>query len=240
MSARFWPVANSGRAALDTMRGAEMAAQAWHTHPMNRPATILYHVHDPMCSWCWGFRRSWEKLREALPAAIKVVNVVGGLAPDSDQAMPADQQKTIAGYWASVSEQTGAEVNFDFWTNCSPRRSTYPACRAVLAACRQNAEQAMIDAIQHAYYLRAMNPSDNSTLIELAGELGLDAERFSVDLVSREIEERLDENFVLRRRLGVRQFPSLVLAQGKSLFPIAVDYKSHLPMLDAISELLVE
>ena len=207
---------------------------------MTTPATILYHIHDPMCSWCWGFRRSWDSLREALPAALKVVNVVGGLAPDSDQPMPADQQKTIAGYWASVSEQTGAEFNFDFWEKCSPRRSTYPACRAVLAACRQNAEQAMIDAIQHAYYLRAMNPSDDPILIELAGELGLDVERFSGDLVSTEIEERLEENFVLRRKLGVRGFPSLVLAQGESLFPIDVDYKSHLTMLDAIGGLLIE
>lgn len=207
---------------------------------MNAPAAILYHVHDPMCSWCWGFRRSWDNLRKALPAATKVVNVVGGLAQDSEHPMPLEQQKTIAGYWVSVSEQTGAEFNFDFWEKCSPRRATYPACRAVLAASKQDAEQAMIDAIQHAYYLRAMNPSDNPTLIELAGELGLDVQRFSVDLVSMEIEEALEENFTLRRILGVRGFPSLVLAQGEDLFPIDVDYKSHLTMLDAICGLLTE
>lgn len=207
---------------------------------MNAPAAILYHVHDPMCSWCWGFRRSWDNLRKALPAATKVVNVVGGLAQDSEHPMPLEQQKTIAGYWVSVSEQTGAEFNFDFWEKCSPRRATYPACRAVLAASKQDAEQAMIDAIQHAYYLRAMNPSDNPTLIQLAGELGLNVQRFDADLVSMEIEEALEENFTLRRILGVRGFPSLVLAQGEDLFPIDVDYKSHLTMLDAICGLLTE
>jgi putative protein-disulfide isomerase len=187
-----------------------------------------------MCSWCWGFRRSWDALREALPAAVSVVNVVGGLAPDSEAPMPQEQQQAISGYWADVNERTGAEFNFDFWTNCTPRRSTYPACRAVLAASRQNAEQAMIDAIQHAYYLRAMNPSDNSTLIALAAELGLDVARFSDDLVSNEIEDELQQHFLRRRKLGVRVFPSLVLAKGSALFPIDINYESHLPMLDAI------
>jgi len=207
---------------------------------MNASTAILYYVHDPMCSWCWGFRRSWDKLRNALPANVTVFNVVGGLAQDSEDPMPVEQQKTIAGHWVSVGEQTGAEFNFDFWEKCSPRRSTYPACRAVLAAARQDAEETMIEAIQHAYYLRAMNPSDNPVLIELAGELGLDMQRFSVDLVSKEIEAVLEENFSLRRVLGVRVFPSLVLAQGKDLFPIEVDYASHLTMRDAICALLDE
>ena len=78
------------------------------------PNAILYHVHDPMCSWCWGFRRAWDQLREALPDSIKVVNVVGRLAPDTDEPMPLEQQKTIAGYWSDVAEQTGAQFNFDF------------------------------------------------------------------------------------------------------------------------------
>lgn len=48
-----------------------------------------------------------------------------------------------------------------------------------LATGKQRAEQAMVDAIQHAYYLRAMNPSDNNTQVTLAAEPGLDEEQFS-------------------------------------------------------------
>jgi putative protein-disulfide isomerase len=203
------------------------------------PATFtLFYVHDPMCSWCWGYYRTWEQLRTALPDSVAVVNVVGGLAPDTDEPMPPEQQKTIAGYWAEVADQTGAEFNFDFWKNCHPRRSTYPACRAVLAAGKQCAEQAMIDAIQHAYYLRAMNPSDNSTLITLATEMGLDEARFSEDLTSPEIQAALEKNFALRRKIAVYSFPSLVLAQGEIFSPIAVDYQSYQTSLDAITTAL--
>ncbi|MFK7976677.1 MAG: DsbA family protein [Halioglobus sp.] len=207
---------------------------------MTPSATTLFHVHDPMCSWCWGFRRSWDELQQALPTTVNVVNVVGGLAPDNHEPMPLEQQKTIAGYWTDVRERTGAEFNFDFWTNCSPRRSTYPACRAVLAASEQNAEQAMIDGIQRAYYLRAMNPSDNSTLITLATELGLDTQRFADDLTSTETENKLERNFLLRRNLGVRSFPSLMLGQGDTLSNVEIDYATHVPMLQAILCLLNE
>jgi putative protein-disulfide isomerase len=199
----------------------------------SRPAT-LYHVHDPMCSWCWGFRRCWDQLQQALSDSVSVVNVVGGLAPDSDQPMPLEQQETIAGYWRDVTTASGAEFNFDFWRKCKPRRSTYPACRAVLAAREQGAEQQMIDAIQRAYYLRAMNPSDNSTLIELAEELMLDVERFTHELKSPEIQEALEREFEVRRDLGVRGFPSLVLEVADRRFPIEIDYRSPLGSLQAI------
>jgi len=189
--------------------------------------SVLYHVHDPMCSWCWGYRETWNSLRDALPEAVQVVNVLGGLAADSDQPMPLEQRETIAGYWRAVTAKTGAEFNFDFWAKCTPRRSTYPACRAVLAAASQWAEQAMIDAIQHAYYLLAMNPSDDSTLIELAGELALDQDRFAADLGSPGTQQALEREFSLRRELGVSAFPSLVLKRGEKLVPISIDYRSH-------------
>jgi len=198
----------------------------------------LYHVHDPMCSWCWGFRRSWDQLRTALPATVRIINVVGGLAPDSDEPMPRDLQETIAGYWMAVAEKTGAEFNFDFWRDCKPRRSTYPACRAVLAAARQHSEQAMIEAVQEAYYLRAMNPSDRETLITLASELGLNAGRFGEDLSSNSIQAELESQFQLRRKLGVYSFPSLVLAVENQYTPVEIDYRSHEASLAAILKLI--
>ena len=97
----------------------------------------------------------------------------------------------------------------------------------------------MIDAIQHAYYLRAMNPSDNSTLIALAEELGLDKSRFATDLTSPQIQTALEENFALRRKIGVYSFPSLVLAQGEVFLPVAVDYQSYQTSLAAITAALV-
>ena len=94
----------------------------------------LYYVLDPMCSWCYAFSDSWESLKQQLPEEVKVHRILGGLAPDSDDPMPDAQQIGIAATWRNIEIRTGVPFNHDFWELNEPRRSTYPACRAVIAA----------------------------------------------------------------------------------------------------------
>ncbi len=201
-------------------------------------SATLYYVHDPMCSWCWGFRPTWDALQRALPASVAVINVAGGLAADCDQPMPIDMQRTIEGYWHSIQKQLGTEFNFDFWRNNQPRRSTYMACRATLAAANQNSQAAMINAIQRAYYLQARNPSDDKVLIQLATELGLEPQQFERDLYSSETETEFARQRALARQLPIQGFPSLVLKTGNHISRIDQDYLHVEPMLAAIEKQL--
>jgi len=99
---------------------------------------------------------------------------------------------TLDGFaWREVAATTGARFNWEFWDKCQPRRSTYPACRAALAAGLQGVLPEMFAALQRAYYAEARNPSDADTHLALAGELGLDLARFSTDLVSSRVENML-------------------------------------------------
>lgn len=188
-----------------------------------RPVT-LYYVYDPMCSWCWAFRPILSKLREHLPENIGWQNVLGGLAPDDDRPMPEQTRQMVQGHWRRIQSSIGTEFNFDFWMQCQPRRDTYKSCRAVIAAARQGAEERMIAAIQEAYYLRAMNPSEPETLADIASEQGLDRGLFVEDFTSREVEAELQHQLRLRDDLNVRSFPSLVLKHGSKLTPIRHDY----------------
>ena len=156
-----------------------------------------------------------------------VKNILGGLAPDSDEPMPAELRSTISGHWKRIHEMLGTEFNFDFWTNCEPRRSTYPACRAVIAATNQNREEDMIFAIQRAYYLRAMNPSELETLEALADELDLDRALFESDLRSAETELEFQRQIALARSSPIRGFPALALDDDDQLRLVGLDYKSH-------------
>ncbi len=178
--------------------------------PMPTTQTTLYYVHDPMCSWCWAYRPCLLQLRENLPVGICWQNVLGGLAPDNDQPMPEQTRQMVQGHWRQIQSSVGAEFNFDFWIKCQPRRDTYKACRAVIAAANQHAEELMIEAIQKAYYLRAMNPSEPETLADLAAELGLDRALFVADFGSERTETELRSQLLLRADLYVRSFPSLV------------------------------
>ncbi len=184
----------------------------------------LYYVHDPMCSWCWAFVPTWEKIQSDLPNDIEVVYLLGGLAPDSDVPMPEQMKLTIAGYWKTIQERVpGTQFNYDFWTQCQPRRSTYPSCRAVIAAKAQAKdsgeakilEKAMIKTIQEGYYLNARNPSDFDTLAGFAKEIGLDVERFKLALNSASTVEKLNEEMHMARSIGAQGFPSLILKSNK-------------------------
>jgi len=188
----------------------------------------LYYAHDPMCSWCWGFKPHWQQLRDALPACVKTQYVVGGLAPDTDQPMPEEMQQMLQQTWHLIAQTIpGTEFNHDFWTLNQPRRATYPACRAVLVAKAQDdaLEDQMIAAIQQAYYLNAKNPSDDNVLIELAGEIGCDVNSFKQSLNSAITFESLKEQIVFARKLGAQGFPSLFFeVVGKSHVPLVLSY----------------
>lgn len=202
--------------------------------------TILYYVHDPMCSWCWAFEPGWAKIRQKLPDKIITKYLLGGLAADTSDPMPLELQQQIAGYWYSIQDKVpGTQFNFDFWSQCKPRRSTYPACRAVIAAKKQNPamETKMISAIQHAYYLDAQNPSDDTTLIKLAERLALQAERFKTDLNSIDTNQRLAEEIAFSRTIGATGFPSLIVFKNGHYYPISIDYNDARSVLDEIINL---
>lgn len=200
----------------------------------------LYYLHDPMCSWCWGFRPTWQKLIRQLPSTVKPVYVLGGLAPDTDNPMPEQMQLNIQDTWKQIQHDIpGTRFNFDFWSQCTPRRSTYPACRAILAARKQNpsADLKMLLAIQQCYYLEARNPSDADVLIDLASNIKLDVNQFKQDLVSDEINQQLLKELELCQRLEVNSFPGLVLQVFNKNHHIHIDYVNCNSMLKQISAL---
>jgi len=204
--------------------------------------TVLYYIHDPMCSWCWGFQKTWETVKTQLPKPIDIQYLVGGLAPDSDQAMPIELQAKLPQIWKTIQAKIpGTEFNFDFWTNCKPRRSTYPACRAVLAAksLDTSKEDAMILGIQHAYYLNAKNPSDLNTLQDVAESIGLDKLAFTEAIKSPTVEDQLKGDINKARYIGGTGFPSLVMQLGENANAryqfIPIDYNNP----DIITESII-
>jgi putative protein-disulfide isomerase len=201
----------------------------------------LIYVHDPMCSWCWGFRPNFENLCKQLPAGLSVNRLLGGLAPDNDQPMPAELQSKLQDTWRRIQTRIpGTRFNFNFWRDCHPRRSTWPACRAVVVARQSDPslESPMIEAIQRAYYLEARNPSDTDTLAALASQLGLDAVDFAIRLDAAETHDILEQEITQARRMGADSFPSLRLQIDQSFWPVPVDYTEVRPMLETIQSLL--
>jgi len=198
----------------------------------------LYYFHDPMCSWCWAFKPQWDLLCANIPPAIDVDLALGGLAPDTNEPMPPTLQDAIQGYWRTIQDKHGTQFNFDFWTQSEPKRSTWIACRAVIAATLQAQEHAMIKAIQEAYYLRAMNPSDSETLIKLAVEIGLNAEQFTAELNSESTQKKLEEQMAFTQACGVSSFPSLRLIVAEKVYEVPIDIDDYQCSIDRVEQVL--
>jgi len=173
----------------------------------------IYYVVDPMCSWCWGFAPVWREFVSEIPESATLVDLMGGLAPDNEAPMDSVMRQYVQDAWGAVKARTGADFNLEFWDKCEPKRSTYPACRAVIAAGEQasGARSLMYDAIQRAYFLEARNPSDAEALECVAGEIGLDRKQFTEDLGSDHINRIFQLELESVAKLGVSGFPTIVV-----------------------------
>lgn len=206
---------------------------------MSHTAT-LYFVHDPMCSWCWGFNHNWQVIKKALPNTVRVQRIVGGLAPDCDEPMPMPMREKLQQIWQQVSETTGASFNYDFWHHNTPYRSTYPACRALICANNQDKEEAMVSAIQQAYYQKAQNVSLLAVLIDCAKEIACDVKRFKKDMQDEATEIEFRRQLAFARSIGGNSFPSLFLQRhdNQKVVALPLSYTDSDVIMNAINQIL--
>ncbi|MBB1489250.1 DsbA family protein [Oceanospirillum sediminis] len=213
---------------------------------IERKDPLLIYVADPMCSWCHAYAPVYQRIREGFLAdyADRMASkssfvVTGGLAPDSDEPMPEEQQQYIRGIWQKIEATTGTRFNYDFWEQCVPRRSTWPACRAVIAARAQGLELEMLTAIQQDYYQQAKNPSDWPVLEDCARSVPtMDIAQFIREYERIHREQVLEREVEFIRRLGVQGFPTLIIKQKGSWSALPVDYLSAESALEAIGKLI--
>ncbi|UTW14036.1 DsbA family protein [Marinobacterium rhizophilum] len=201
----------------------------------------LIYIMDPMCSWCWAFAPELQAVRARF-ANLPISVIMGGLAPDSTEPMDKELAQQIQATWQQIEARTGTAFNHDFWTQNSPRRSTYDACRAVIAATRirPDAQEGMIDAIQRGYYLQAKNPSDRAVLTELAQQIGLDDALFSQYLGDEMTQGMLQQHLAIKGSLGIQGFPTLLLQKGEELHWLSTGYRQADGIIEQLEKLTGE
>ncbi len=209
---------------------------------MPNPPQLIY-CYDPMCSWCWGFRPSWLSLQQKLQPLVEagrlsIHPILGGLAADSDQPMPREMREKLQSVWQHIESLLGTEFNYNFWTACQPRRSTYPACRACLVARDQGLEAELNAEIQRAYYLQAKNPSDLDCLRDCAEKIGMSGSNFLQSMAETKETGRLESEIRQARKMGLNSFPSLAVVTDNRIAHINIDYKEPDMMLAEIKQAL--
>ena len=158
--------------------------------PQEPPIEIV-HFADPWCWWSWGLEPVLQRLREVYGDHVKVTYKMGGEFESLAawmQEYGVDEAGTVD--WIRESTgMTGMPVVPDYYSRCGVTTS-YPACRAFKAAELQSEELAakFFRRLMEGFGLEC-RPATEETLLGLAADVGLDADRIRRDLHSDAVEK---------------------------------------------------
>ena len=183
----------------------------------------LYYVTDPICSHCWALEPVLRRFEEQYSHYFNFHTVLGGLLekwgrspvdPENGIFKPAD----VAGHWREVGEYSRMPIDGTLMID-NPVQSSYPPSR-VFKVIQKNHH----DALAYKYLRRArealfafnQNISENSVLVDIVNNLGLDGKAIVNEAEELMGQQLLNEDFKLAASLGVRGFPTIIIVNEEN------------------------
>jgi putative protein-disulfide isomerase len=200
---------------------------------------LLHYIYDPLCGWCYG-------AEPLVWAASKVDGLAlrmhaGGLWPQPTR-LPDDMRRYIAQADARVGQISGQPYGEPYLQGLlfDPELvlESRPVIAAVLAAQSLDPQKAlpMLRGIQHAHYERGQHVVRDTTLREVAAEVGLDVAAFDQARHSVAVDEHIAASQELMNNVGAHGFPTFVLQIGEEW--IAVPHSRFASTPNAFAEWL--
>jgi len=205
---------------------------------MGRPS--LVYVGDPLCSWCYGFGPELSAVHAALGERAELRVIVGGLRPYTTEFMDAALKRYLREAWQNVAQASGLPFAFGLLERDDFVYDTEPACRAVVTARSQQAGAALpvFLAIQDAFYRDNRDPTREDTLADAAQGAGLERAEFLARFGSEHMKQATRQDFAATRSLGIRGFPTLLLARNGDVVLIASGFARAAKMLETLESAL--
>lgn len=155
----------------------------------------LEHFSDPWCWWSWGFEPVLRRLKEVYGPQLEVRTRMGGIFDDRAGWLGkyGHEEATLPGWVADCMAVTGMPLLTTYMGQAGAA-STYPACRAFLAAGLQSHEKAdaFLRQLLEASCLRGLDVSQEATILQAGRGVGLDPARLLRDMASAEVENQFD------------------------------------------------
>jgi predicted DsbA family dithiol-disulfide isomerase len=180
-------------------------------------------VSDIACPWC---AIGLKALEQALARIGDEISVDLHFQPfELNPQMPAPGQDIVEHltqkYGSTPEElernreairQRGAELGFVFDTQKRTRvYNTFDAHRLLYWAEAEGKQHALKMALLEAYFTAGRNPSDHAVLVEVAANVGLDADRASSILASDEFAQQVREREQFYHGQGIHAVPSVII-----------------------------
>ncbi len=187
---------------------------------------IITTYTDVLCSWCWATEPAYRALETRFPDEIEFRYVYGGLVrsmADLNEtgggSMDIDVEtanRKILGHWLEgvyLHHMPIRTEGFGLFTEDPETQSSYAQGIAFKAAQVSNPDLAnrYLRRIREATLTEAKSTGKREVQIELAGELGLDIEKFTQALEDGTALRKFNGDLMLTQAQGVGVFPTFFI-----------------------------
>lgn len=168
---------------------------------------------DPLCTWCWGMEPVRQRIAETYGDQVEEAYVMGGLVEDFesfyDAANDISDPTDVAPHWEAAAARHGMPVDVGVWQS-DPPMSSYPASEAFHAARFQGSDVAgqYLRRLREAVAAEGYNVADQSVLVDLATEVGLDREAFEQALNDGSASTAFEKDRAKARQQNTSVFPT--------------------------------
>ncbi|MFJ7186032.1 DsbA family protein [Lysinibacillus xylanilyticus] len=181
-----------------------------------RKSIDVYYVTDPICSHCWALEPVLRRFVEQYGHYVNFHTIMGGLlekwAGFADVSNGISSPSDVAGHWREVGEHSRMPIDGTVWLE-NPIQSSYPPSRVFKVIQKHNGEIAnvFLRRAREAVFVFNQNIAENSVLIGIVNNLGLDGEKIVKEAELPIGQQLLTEDFALASQLGVRGFPTIIM-----------------------------
>lgn len=210
---------------------------------------IITNYTDPVCVWCWGTEPVFRALETHFPELIEFRYVCGGLVENIDQFTDAGNgidggadraNRQIMEHWLASADRHGMPIQAEgFHLFSKEYPSTFPQNIAYKAA--QIASPELADAylrrLREATLAEARITSKTEVQIELAGEVGVNVEKFIAALHDESAEKKFNADLWVTRSLGVSGFPTFLCKTSEARQVMVRGFQDYKSLSGVISYL---
>ncbi|MFM2480787.1 DsbA family protein [Celerinatantimonas sp. YJH-8] len=192
----------------------------------------LHWIIDPLCGWSYGALPLLQATAEAWPTQ----NVLhsGGLFMDySRRRIDAEWHQHVREHDARIAQLTGARLGDNYREHLCHDQSvvldSLPASAAMLALQQHSFAEAlaMLNAVQHAWYVDGKDISQAEVLDELAARLDIDAQtwlRARSDAAQQQARQMIEQTRQLMAQTGAQGFPSLLVQRDEQFIQVPINH----------------
>ncbi|TPG77307.1 DsbA family protein [Pseudomonas arsenicoxydans] len=177
---------------------------------------ILHYIYDPLCGWCYGAK----PLVQAAQGVLPVIAHGGGMMTGANRKAVSPQLRNyVMPHDRRIAEYSGQPFGEAYFEGLLRDETAVfdsaPPIAAVLAA-EQIAGRGieLLGRLQTAHYVEGRRLADESVLIELATEIGLEPLAFEAALKSANTDPHIKDSRALLAKVGGQGFPTLALERN--------------------------